>query len=138
MIELTEQMREALGAAIAEGNVALVATAATDGEPDIAFKGSTMVWDGEHLAFWERSKGQTLRNMEANPKVCVLYRSRERAVAWKFFGVARLLTDGDLRQQIMDKTTPIELDRDPERTGVAVLIRVDRVLSAGKVLMQRD
>jgi predicted pyridoxine 5'-phosphate oxidase superfamily flavin-nucleotide-binding protein len=131
-------MREALDNAIAEGTVALVASAAADGEPDIAFKGSAMVWDADHLAFWERSRGQTLRNLEANPKVCVLYRSRERGVAWKFFGVADLFTEGDVREQIMARTNPIELGRDPERKGVAVRIRVDRVTAGPNVLMQRD
>lgn len=138
MIALTDEMKQALDAALSDGAPALVATAAASGEPDIAFKGSAMVWDAEHLAFWERSHGQTLANLRENPHVCLLYRNPATRLAWKFFGVAELLPGGDLRDQIMAKTNQIELDRDPERTGVAVLIRVDRVTRGREVLMQRD
>ncbi|HKC92099.1 MAG TPA: hypothetical protein VKE23_12325, partial [Candidatus Limnocylindria bacterium] len=36
----------------------LVATA-NDGQPDVALKGSLMVWDTDHLAWWERAKRET-------------------------------------------------------------------------------
>jgi hypothetical protein len=106
--------------------------------PDIAFKGSAMVWDTEHLAFWERSRGETLRNLEENPHICLMYRNPERQLAWKFFGMAELHADDALRQQIMDRTIEVELNRDPERKGVGVLIRVDRVVQGREVIMQRD
>lgn len=138
MIELTDQMREAVNNALAEGTPVTVATASRDGRPDIAFKGSAMVFDREHLAFWERSHGRTLANLRENPHVCLLYRSPQRQVAWKFFGVAELHTEGELRQQIMDRTVEAELNRDPERKGVAVYIRVDRVMQGPNVLMQRE
>lgn len=137
MINLDE-MAEAVNSAVAEGNVCLVATASAKGMPDIAFKGSTMVFDQDHLAFWERAHGQTLSNLEANPQACVLYRSRERGVAWRFFGVAELHRNGDLREQVMGRTIQVELDRDPERKGVAVVIRVDRVIAGRDVLQSRE
>jgi hypothetical protein len=37
----------------------------------------------------------------------------------------------------MDRTIQIELERDPERKGAAILIRIDNVLQAGQVLMER-
>jgi hypothetical protein len=138
MIELTEQMTEAFANALTDGAPVIVATAGAAGMPDIAFKGSAMVWDKEHLAFWERARGTTLRNMEENPHICLLYRNPATRVAWKFFGVAELHAEGDLRQQVMDRTIQLELDRDPERKGVAVVIRIDRVVSGPNVLMQRD
>jgi uncharacterized protein len=137
MIDLSE-MAEAVNSALAEGNVCLVSSASRAGMPDIAFKGSVMVFDKDHLAFWERSKGQTLSNLEENPQACVLYRSRERGIAWKFFGAAELHPAGDVREQIMARTVEIELSRDPERTGVAVLIRVDRIVQGRNVLQARD
>lgn len=127
MIDLSP-MAEAVDSAIAEGNVCLVATASKDGMPDIAFKGSVMVWDTDHLAFWERAHGQTLRNLQENPQAAVLYRSTTRGVAYRFFGAAELHGEGELREQIMARTVEVELNRDPERKGVAVLIRVDKVL----------
>lgn len=138
MIELTEEMREAIGNALAEGTPVMVATASRAGVPDIAFKGSAMVWDAEHLAYWERSRGETLRNLQENPHICLLYRNPKRGLAWKFFGVAAIHEDDESRRQIMDRTIEAELNRDPERTGAAVLIRVDRVLQGRNVLMQRE
>ena len=97
-----------------------------------------MVWDHERLAYWERARGQTLRNLEENPQVCMLYRNAQTRQAWKFFGVAELHYEGDLRQQVMDRAIEVELQRDPERKGVAVIIRVDMVLQAGQPIMQRE
>lgn len=137
MIDLTE-MAEAVNAALAEGNVCLVGTASGDGMPDIAFKGSVMVYDGDHLAFWERSRGQTLANLGENPQACVLYRSRERGVAWRFYGIAELHAEGDTREAVMGRTVQVELDRDPNKSGVAVVIRVDRIVAGREVIQRRD
>ena len=137
MIDLTE-MAEAVNTALAEGTTCLVATAARSGMPDIAFKGSTMVFDRDHLAFWERSKGQTLRNLEENPQACVLYRSPQRGVTWRFYGVAELHAAGETRDRVMERTVEAELSRDPERQGVAVIIRVDRVIAGRQVLQSRE
>jgi len=137
MIDLRE-MAEAIDSALAEGNVCLVATASAAGMPDVAFKGSVMVFDTDHLAFWERSGGQTLSNLIENPQACVLYRSRERGVAWRFFGGTEVHAAGDLRDQIMARTVEAELNRDPERTGSAILIRVYRVVAGRNVLQSRD
>jgi len=131
-------MSEAFANALGDGAPPLVGTASSAGEPDIAYKGSVMVWDEEHLAFWERALGTTLRNMEENQHVVVLYRNAATRRSWKFFGRARLLRDGDLRLRIMDRTVRAELDRDPERRGVAVLIAVDRVVERGEVVMTRE
>ena len=137
MIDLTG-MAEAVNSALAEGNTCLVGTASAAGMPDIAFKGSVMVFDADHLAFWERSKGQTLQNLQENPQTCVLYRSPQRGVAWRFYGVAELYWEGEAREQIMARTVEAELNRDPERQGVAVLIRVDRVMAGRQVLQERE
>ena len=138
MIEFTEEMKSAISAAFAGGFTLAVATSSGAGMPDIALKGSTLVFDDDHLAFWERSHGQTLRNLEQNPQVCLYYRNPQTRLSLKFFGVAQLLRDGETRQQVMDRTVEFELSRDPERNGVAVLIRIDRILQAGQVVQERE
>ena len=105
---------------------------------EYAFKGSAMVWDKDHVAFSERARGQTMRNLEENGQACLLYRNTQTRVAWKFFGKAEVLQSGPLREEIMARTVQFELDRDPDRNGAAVLIRIDRVLQAGQVLMERE
>src|SRR3977135_3912142 len=54
-----------------------VATA-IDGQPDLALKGSLMVWDKDHLAWWERAKRETLAGILSNPKVGVFVRNPTR------------------------------------------------------------
>ena len=136
-IALTDEMKAAFETSLKDGAPVLFATASKSGMPDIAFKGSAMVFDGEHIAFWERSLGTTFANLKENPGVCVLYRNAQTRVAWKMFGQAEVLTDGPVRQQIMDRTIQFELDRDPDRKGAGILVRIDRVLQAGQVLMER-
>ncbi len=137
-VELTDEMREAFANAVRDGAPVLIASASASGMPDIAFKGSAMVWDKDHVAFWERARGQTMRNMEENGQACLLYRNTQTRVAWKFFGKAEVLQSGPLREEIMARTVQFELDRDPDRNGAAVLIRIDRVLQAGQMLMERE
>ncbi len=137
-IQLTDEMRERINNALTEGNPVMVATASASGMPDLVFKGSMMVFDSERLAYWERALGTTLQNLKENPQVCVMYRNPQTRTFWKMFGVAELHASGQTREAVMGRTIQVELDRDPERKGVAVVIRVDRVLEAGKETMRRE
>lgn len=138
MIALTDQMREMIDNALANGCPCVLATAARDGEPDIGYKGSMMVFDGESLAYWERTKRQHLKNVHDNPKVVVLFRDPKTRLNFRFHGVATVHESGPIREQIMARTVKDELDKDPERKGAAVLIRVNKVTNlAGQVLQAR-
>lgn len=137
-IALPDDMKAAFETSLADGAPVLFATAGKDGMPDIAFKGSAMVFDSEHVAYWERALGATYANLKENPSVCVLYRNAATRTAWKMFGQAEVLTEGPVRQAVMDRTIALELDRDPERKGAAIVIRIDRVLQLGKVVQERD
>lgn len=140
MIRLTAEMRQAIDNALADGYPCIVATTSADGRPDVAFKGSTMTWDDESLAWWERSKGATLQNVEENPQVVIVYRNPTQRLGWRFYGVATIHRQGPLREQVMARVIPAELERDPQRQGYAVIVRVDRVLAAGagQALQERD
>jgi hypothetical protein len=97
-----------------------------------------LAFDREHLAFWERVKGETLENLEANPFVCVFYRNPQTRKGWRFYGAATVLKDGELREQIMTRVHPFEIGQDPDRIGYAVHIRVDRVREGSATIMERD
>lgn len=136
-IALTDEMKAAFETSLADAAPVIFASAGKDGMPDIAFKGSAMVFDSEHVAFWERALGTTFRNLKENPGVCLLYRNMATRTVWKMFGQAEVLTEGPVRQEVMDRTIALELDRDPERKGAAIMIRIDRVLQLGQVIMER-
>ena len=137
-IELTDEMAEEVNNARTNEIPCLVGTVGEDGEPDVAIRGSMMVFDKDHLAFWERSRLESLENLRSNPKICVFFRnSKVRGRAWRFYGEATLFEEGEMRQKIMDRVIQIELDADPERKGFGVLIRVDRVRAGSNVIMER-
>ena len=50
-----------------------------------------------------------------------------------------MFEDGPVRDEIMARTPAPELERDPERKGIAVLVRVDRLEEAfGRVSQRRE
>ncbi|PYN14110.1 MAG: hypothetical protein DME05_16495 [Candidatus Rokuibacteriota bacterium] len=117
-------------------NTGVVATA-NDGRLDVALKGSLMVWDADHLAWWERGRAETEAAVRANPQVAVMVRNstRDRRTL-RFYGEARLVDDPALRERVWERVIQVEKDTDPEKNGVAVLVRIDRV-RAGKFDIQR-
>jgi general stress protein 26 len=136
MIKILDQMRELINPALENGCPCILATASADGEPDIGFKGSMMVFDDESLAYWERTKRQHLKNITANPKVVVLFRDAKTKVAWRFHGVATVHESGPVRDQVMARTVPAELEKDPERKGAGVVIRLDKITNMGGQVLQ--
>jgi uncharacterized protein len=115
-------------------NVCLVATVLPDGFAQVTPRGSTMVFDDEHLALWERGKGTTNQNLKDGTKVTVFFRKsqlRETGVLPKggiarFYGTAVLHRSGPVYEEIWRRLIQMEKDRDPEKKGFGVLIQVDR------------
>lgn len=136
MIKLTDEMRNMIDPALANGSPCILATAAANGEPDIGYKGSMMVFDDASLAYWERTKRQHLKNLTENPKVVVLFRDAKTKAAFRFHGTATVLDDGPVREQVMARTVPAELEKDPERKGAAVVIKLDKVTNMGGQVLQ--
>jgi general stress protein 26 len=138
MITIIDQMKELVDNALANGCPCILASVSGDGEPDIGYKGSMMVFDDESLAYWERTRRQHMKNVKENPRVVVLFRDPKSRAAWRFHGTATLHEDGPIREQVMARTVKDELDKDPERKGAAVVIRLDKITNmAGQVLSSR-
>ena len=134
-IDLT-QFAEAVDNARADNNTGLVATA-NEGMPDLSMRGSLMVWDNEHLAWWERGKRETYAGLETNPKAAVFVRNPTRDKrTLRFYGEARVVSDPAERERVWQRVNQLEKDMDPEGTGIAVVMRVDRV-RAGPADIQR-
>ena len=138
MVSITGEMQELVDRALADRVPCMVGTASKDGRPQVSMKGSVLVYDEETLAWWERSKRSSFENIAENPQVVIFYRNPERRINWRFHGTATVHEAGPVRDEVMGRTVAPELDRDPDRQGIAVLVRVDSVTElSGNVLMRR-
>jgi hypothetical protein len=95
-----------------------------------------MIFDDQSLAYWERTRRQHLKNVTANPKVVVLFRDPKTRVNWRFHGLATVHDQGPVRDQVMARVVAAELEKDPERKGSAVVIRIDKVTNLGGEVVQ--
>lgn len=139
MINIDDEMRGLINNGLADGAPCMVGTASGDGQPQISVKGSVLVYDQESLAYWERSKRSALENVGENPQVVIFYRNTEKRINWRFYGTATIHDTGSVREDVMNRTVQAELDRDPDRQGVAVVVRLNQIAElSGNVLQTRD
>jgi predicted pyridoxine 5'-phosphate oxidase superfamily flavin-nucleotide-binding protein len=120
-------------------NVCLLATVLPTGFPQVTPRGSMMVFDDEHLATWERSKGSTSSTLQDGAKVTVFFRKpqlRESGILPKggiarFYGTATIQRSGPVYEEIWNRLIQPEKDRDPDKKGFGVLIRIERAEDLG-------
>lgn len=140
MIELTDEMRDALASALTDRMPVIMTYVDAEGQPHLSFRGTAQVFSKDQLAVWARNPdGGLPQAMEGgtNPRVALLYRNTETRVAWQFLGRGRVVTDEASRNQIFDNSPEFERNTDPERKGKAIVIDVDQVVQRGEVLMAR-
>ncbi len=115
-------------------NVCLVATVLPSGFAQVTPRGSTMVVDDEHLGLWERGLGSTSAALADGSKVTVFFRKpqlRESGLLPKggiarFYGTAEIHRHGPAYEEVWRRLVQPEKDRDPDKKGFAVLIKVER------------
>jgi hypothetical protein len=120
-------------------HVCLVATVLPDGFAQVTPRGSTMVFDDGHLGLWERGQGSTSAVLANGTKVTVFFRKPElresgvlpRGGIARFYGTAEIHRSGAVYEEIWRRLVQPEKDRDPDRKGFAVLIRVQRAEDLG-------
>jgi hypothetical protein len=120
-------------------NVCLVATVLPDGFAQVSPRGSTMVFDDEHLGLWERGQGSTSAGLANGTKITVFFRKpqlRESGLLPKggiarFYGTAEIHRSGPVYEEIWRRLVQPEKDRDPDKKGFAVLIKIQRAEDLG-------
>jgi uncharacterized protein len=115
-------------------HVCLLATALPNGYAQVSPRGSTMVYDDEHLALWERGRGSTTENLCDGSKVTVFFRKPQlradgvlpKGGIARFYGRARIYKSGPIYEEVWRRLVQPEKDRDPQKNGHAVLIEIER------------
>jgi hypothetical protein len=129
---ISTKIRDLIRSAWDDGSPCLLATAGPNG-PNISPKGSMIVFDDDHLAYWERSKKQALENLGSDKRVAVIYanfKAQRDGVLdsgfLRFYGTAALHESGPIREAIFAKLLPREQTHAGADTGIGVLIRIER------------
>jgi len=115
-------------------NVCLLGSVLPNGFAQITPRGGTMVYDDEHIGLWERGSGSSAAAMKDGSRLTVYFRKpslREEGVLprggiARFYGTATIYRSGPVYEEVWRRLVQPEKDRDPEKKGYAVLIRVER------------
>jgi predicted pyridoxine 5'-phosphate oxidase superfamily flavin-nucleotide-binding protein len=86
---------------VEEQRLGFVATVCPDGTPNLSPKGTTAVWDADHLVFANIRSPGTLANLRQNPNVEVNVVDPFERKGYRFKGVAAVLEAGPLYDQII-------------------------------------
>jgi predicted pyridoxine 5'-phosphate oxidase superfamily flavin-nucleotide-binding protein len=87
---LTDDMKRV----VAEQRLGFVATVCPDGTPNLSPKGTTAVWDDDHLVFANIRSPSTLANLRQNANVEVNVVDPLLRKGYRFKGVATILASG--------------------------------------------
>ncbi|MSQ42302.1 MAG: pyridoxamine 5'-phosphate oxidase family protein [Dehalococcoidia bacterium] len=138
MIQLTDEMREALANALTDRLPVILAYVGPGGQPSISFRGTAQVYSDDQIAIWARNpEGGLGHALAVNPRIALLYRNPEKRLGWQFHGRARIVDDEAVRRTVYDNSPEPERGADPERKGKAMIVDVDRVIARGQTLMER-
>ncbi len=125
-----------------DGYPCLVATAGPGG-PNISVKGSMVVYDDTHLAYWERSKRTALENLAHDKRVCIIYANfkaqRDNVLEsgfLRFYGTVELHESGPIQDKIFNMLLPREQTHVGADTGIGALVKIERAVDMrGKPFM---
>ncbi|HEV8129636.1 MAG TPA: pyridoxamine 5'-phosphate oxidase family protein [Acidobacteriota bacterium] len=94
---LTGDMKRVVG----EQRLGFVATVCPDGTPNLSPKGTTTVWDDEHLVFANIRSPTTLANLRQNANVEINVVDPFVRKGYRFKGVASVLDSGHLYDKVI-------------------------------------
>ena len=94
---LTSDMKRVVG----EQRLGFVATVCPDGTPNLSPKGTTAVWDDDHLVFANIRSPGTLTNLRQNANVEVNVVDPFLRKGYRFKGVASVLESGALYDKVI-------------------------------------
>jgi len=78
-----------------------VATVCLDGTPNLSPKGTTTVWDDEHLVFADIHSPGTVENLLINPSLEVNIVDIFLRKGYRFKGIGKVLSEGALFEEIV-------------------------------------
>jgi predicted pyridoxine 5'-phosphate oxidase superfamily flavin-nucleotide-binding protein len=122
---LTEDMKRVVN----EQRLGFVATVCPDGTPNLSPKGTTAIWDDDHIVFADIRSPSTVANLRRNPSTEINVVDPFVRKGYRFKGVASVLTEGALFERILDfYRTERNLDESRTKIRSFVLVMVDEAM----------
>ena len=134
MAKIPKILHEHINNAAFSDNVCLIGTVLPNGFAQVTPRGSTMVFDEEHIALWERGRGSTTENLSNGSQATIFFRKsslRSEGILplggiARFYGIAAIHKSGPVCEEVWNRLIQPEKERDPEKKGSAVLITIER------------
>jgi uncharacterized protein len=121
-MRLTEEMKRV----VLEQKLGFAATVCPDGTPNLSPKGTTTVWNDDHLVFADIRSRNTVRNLRMNPAIEINVVDPISRKGYRFKGAADLHTDGEIYELGLKVLADRGYNLTRERVRTVVLTRVDR------------
>ncbi|SIO64354.1 hypothetical protein SAMN05443247_10329 [Bradyrhizobium erythrophlei] len=116
-------------AAVDDIGLCFVATASSDGMPNVSPKGSLTVWDGDHLAFANIASPRTMKNIKENLKLEINTIDQICRRGFRFKETGEIFERGD----VFDHVANDIWNREGRDVPIHAIVKV-RVLEAQEVL----
>jgi hypothetical protein len=127
-IKITPEIAETINNALATKTPVVIAYADERGQPILSFRGSVQVSGEDEVTWWVRNaEGMMAKTIAAHPRVALMYRNPETRISFQLQGHGRVVGNGAERDRIYDASPKPEQDADPNRKGVGIAVKLDRI-----------
>jgi predicted pyridoxine 5'-phosphate oxidase superfamily flavin-nucleotide-binding protein len=113
---------------VREQRLGYVATVCPDGTPNLSPKGTTRVWDDDHLVFADIRSPRTIANLKQNPAVEINVVDWFTRKGYRFKGIATVIESGSLFDELLLFYEAPGSSDAPRRIQAFVLVEVQRAL----------
>ena len=110
---------------VSQAKLGFIATVCPDGTPNLSPKGTTIVWDEDHLAFADIHSPGTVQNLLTNPAIEVNVVDVFLRKGYRFKGTAKVFSEGDIFNKVISAYGEAV---SKYKINNIVLIKVDKVL----------
>lgn len=110
---------------VSRSKLGFIATVCPDGTPNLSPKGTTIVWDEDHLAFADIHSPCTVQNLLSNPAIEINVVDVFTRKGYRFKGTAKIFSEGEVFNAVIcfygEATSKYKINH-------IVLVKVNRVL----------
>ncbi len=121
---LTDDMKRV----VTEQRLGFMATVCPDGTPNVSPKGTTAVWDDDHLIFADLRSPGTVRNLRTNPSIEINVVDPLVRKGYRFKGTATIHSEGELIDRAIELYIGLGLADYRDRFRNFVLVKVEQAL----------